>query len=85
MIIKDLNETILLMTSKDYKQRFIAEYEQTRIRLEKLVNMCNKWDEGKLDFTPTCPRDLFNEQISYMRGYLKVLRTRAHLEGIELD
>lgn len=85
MIIKDLNETILLMTSKDYKERFIAEYEQTRIRLEKLVNMCNKWDEGKLDFTPTCPRDLYTEQISYMRGYLKVLRTRAHLEGIGLD
>lgn len=85
MIIKDLNETILLMTSKDYKQRFIAEYEQTRIRLEKLTRMCDKWDKGELDFTPTCPRDLYNEQLTYMRGYLKVLRTRAHLEGIELD
>lgn len=82
--MKDLKETTDLMASADYKERFIAEYEQVRIRLVKLVSMCDKWDKGVLDFTPTCPRELYGDQIFYMYGYLTVLRTRARLEGIKL-
>lgn len=82
--MKDLKETADLMVSADYKERFIAEYEQVRIRLVKLVNMCDKWDKEELDFTPTCPRELYSDQIFYMYGYLRVLRTRARLEDIEL-
>lgn len=44
--------TIDLMNSKDYKDRFKGEYAQTLIRLRKLNNMLNKYDEGTLDFTP---------------------------------
>lgn len=47
--------TIDLMNSKDYKDRFKGEYAQTLIRLRKLNNMLNKYDEGTLDFTPNCP------------------------------
>ena len=31
-----LNDTIEKMNSADYKERFIAEYQQTKIRYEKL-------------------------------------------------
>ena len=32
----ELNETVKLMRSVDYKERFIAEYWQLKIRTEKL-------------------------------------------------
>ena len=34
--MKELKETTKLMTSTDYKERFVAEYWQTKIRYEKL-------------------------------------------------
>ena len=49
----DLKDTIELMQSEDYKERFKAEYYQVKIRLEKLEAMLDKWDKGELDFTPT--------------------------------
>ena len=39
--MKELKDTITGMQSADYKERFIAEYEQTKIRYEKLKNFCN--------------------------------------------
>ena len=38
------------MTSADYKERFFAEYHQTRIRYEKLRLMCSRYEAGKGDF-----------------------------------
>lgn len=38
----ELKETVELMNSVDYKDRFIAEYHQVKIRYEKLKNFCNK-------------------------------------------
>ena len=46
--------------------------------------MLNKWDEGKLNFKPTCPREIYNKQIEGMEKYLDVLADRAELEGITL-
>ena len=45
----ELKDTIALMTSSDYKQRFIAEYWQTKIRYEKLKDFCNKIELANLD------------------------------------
>lgn len=42
--------TIDLMNSKDYKDRFKWEYAQTLIRLRKLNNMLNKYDDRRLVF-----------------------------------
>lgn len=83
--MKDLKDTINLMKSGDYKARFIAEYWQVKIRYDKLVAMLEKWDKGELDFKPTCPRSLFNEQITGMNTYLDVLEKRAKLEDIDLE
>ena len=48
----ELKDTIELMTSEDYKERFKAEYLQLKIRVEGLRKMLIKWDADKLDFTP---------------------------------
>lgn len=59
--MNDLNKTIKLMERKDYKERFKAEYYQTKIRYTKLHNMLVKYEAGKLDFTPTCSIDLLKK------------------------
>lgn len=81
----ELNYTVEMMTSTDYKERFKAEYYQLCIRYEKLYKMVQRWDNGELDFTPTCPRSLYNLQMDAMEQYLAVLQARAKIEGIELE
>ena len=82
--MKELKETVELMTSADYKERFKAEYEQLKIRFEKLKAMLDKWDNGTLEFTPTCNRGIYNFQINAMGEYIACLETRAVIENIEL-
>ena len=81
---KTLKDTIELMTSPDYRDRFIAEYQQLVIRYRGLRNMLDKWDRGELDFKPTCPRSTYNMQIKAMTDYIAVLEARAVMEGITL-
>ena len=38
----ELNETVELMNSADYKDRFKGEYFQVKIRYDKLKAMCEK-------------------------------------------
>lgn len=80
----ELKDTIEMMTSNDYKERFIAEYCQTKIRYSKLKYMLEKWDEDILEFTPTCPRSTYDLQISAMKDYIAILEARAVMEGIAL-
>lgn len=80
----ELKETVELMESKDYKERFIAEYLQTKIRYEKLLNMINKWDNNELTFKPTCPRELYTYQLKAMKEYLDCLTIRAKIENIDI-
>lgn len=80
-----LAETINGMVSKDYKERFIAEYQQLVIRYNGLKNMFNKWDKNELTFTPTCPRSTYNMQIKAMTDYIAVLEARAVMENIDLQ
>ena len=81
----ELKDTAALMCSEDYKERFLAEYAQVAIRYKKLYEMCEKWDMGKLEFKPTCPRDFYTRQLNAMADYIVVLQDRAKLEGIDLD
>ena len=85
MKYKTLKDTVDIMCSTDYKERFIAEYKQTKIRYEKLHKMIVKYEAGTLDFTPTCPIELLKEQASYMGKYLYILEVRAQLEGVNLN
>lgn len=81
----ELNYTVEMMTSTDYKERFKAEYYQLKIRYAKLMKMLEQWDNGELDFTPDCPRSLYTLQVRAMHDYLAVLEARAKIEGIELE
>ncbi len=72
------------MNSKDYKERFIAEYKQLVIRYKALRNMIDLWDRDELNFNPTCPRSTYNMQIKAMTDYIAVLEARAVMEGIVL-
>jgi len=79
-----LRDTIEMMNSEDYKERFKAEYYQVVIRYQKLKSMLDKWDNDQLEFTPTCPRSTYNMQITAMTDYIAVLEARAVMEGVEL-
>ena len=81
----ELKDTIELMQSEDYKDRFKAEYFQLKIRYDKLKEMLNKWDNGQLDFKPTCPRDIYAAQIECMRLYLTFLEARADIEKVDIS
>lgn len=80
----ELNETVDLMLSADYEERFRAEYWQLRIRYEKLNMMLYKWDKGTLEFTPSVPREVYDRQVKIMRDYLELLFERASIEDIRL-
>lgn len=80
----ELKETVEMMNSADYKERFKAEYQQVVIRYQKLAAMLQKWDNGELNFTPTCPRSTYNMQVRAMTDYIAALEARAVMEGVEL-
>lgn len=80
-----LSWTVSMMESNDYKDRFIAEYVQTKIRYEKLHKMIVKYEAGKLDFTPSCSLELLKKQASAMGNYLYILEMRAEIEGVDLE
>ena len=81
----ELKDTIEMMNSEDYKERFKAEYIQTKIRYEKLHRMCVKYEAGTLNFTPKCSLELLLEQKRHMGMYLHSLEVRAEIEGISLE
>lgn len=84
----ELKETIELMCSENYKERFVAEYHQVKIRYEKLKNFCNKIEVetmlGKEETKHDCPLELLREQQKYMGLYLSILEKRALIENVEL-
>jgi hypothetical protein len=80
-----LADTVNGMNSADYKERFIAEYNQLKIRVCGLDNMMGKWRRNELTFEPTCPYSTYELQIRAMRDYMAILEMRAVMEGIELD
>lgn len=82
--MKELKDTIELMNSEDYKERFKAEYYQTKIRYEKLHKMIVKYEAKTLDFEPSCSLELLREQANYMGNYLHILEIRAAKEKIDL-
>ena len=91
----ELKDTIEMMQSADYKERFKAEYHQTKIRYEKLKAFNNKIEaadramfvKGARIEPPRhdCPSDMLREQQSIMGQYLHILEVRAVIEGVELD
>lgn len=80
----EIRDTIEMMNSTNYKERFKAEYLQTKIRYNKLFRMCVKYKAGTLDFVPSCSIDVLMEQLRIMGQYLMMLEVRAEIEDIIL-
>ena len=80
----ELKDTIEMMVSVDYKERFKAEYLQLKIRMTGLSNMLKKYKAGTLTFKPSCSYDLLNGQLKSMEMYAQYLEERAEIENIEL-
>lgn len=80
----ELKDTIKLMESEDYKDRFKAEYYQTKIRYDKLHKMIVKYEADTLGFEPSCSFSLLTQQANCMGNYLRILEIRAEIESIEL-
>ncbi len=78
----EMKDTIQLMESYDYKDRFKAEYWQTKIRYNKLRKTVVKADAGT-----DIPNNiqLLREQSRRMAEYLYILEVRAETENIELE
>ena len=79
-----LKDTVEMMNSADYKERFKAEYYQLLIRLNSLTSMLIKWENNTLDFEPKCSKETLKNQLIFMQGYLDILRLRAEIEEIDL-
>ena len=91
----ELKDTIEMMQSADYRERFKAEYYQTKIRYEKLKKFNTKIEAaGRTEFKyddkrvpipkHDCPDDLLIQQQKLMGEYLHILEVRAEIEGITL-
>ena len=91
-------DTVDGMLSPDYKERFRAEYAQTKIRYERLkafntkieaANRTNEWrcryEMPKVEMPKhDCPDDILEQQQHLMGQYLHILEVRAVIEGVEL-
>lgn len=92
----ELADTAAGMTSPDYKDRFRAEYIQTKIRYERLKAFntkieasfrteCERPEVKKAPMPPhDCPHDILREQQEVMGHYLHILEVRAVIEGVDL-
>ena len=89
----ELKDTVKMMNSDDYKERFRAEYYQIKIRYEKLkkfntkIEAANTMKYEGTDFEMPkhdCPDYLLKEQQTVMGQYLHILEVRAVIMGIEL-
>lgn len=91
--MKELKETVSMMNSEDYKERFKAEYYQTKIRYEKLKKFNTKieaservhYERNSIPMIEhDCPANILRNQQSTMGEYLHILELRAVIEGIKL-
>lgn len=81
----ELRDTIKMMDSPDYNDRFMAEYYQLQLRADKLANMLGKYKAGTLTFKPSCDYELLYEQLIFMWQYMRILELRAKIEGVALN
>lgn len=73
-----LKDTIPLMLSDDWRERLVAEYWQTKIRLQKLFDYERKCVKNNI------AHDIYSvmEQEEAMGRYLCTLRRRIMMHGI---
>ena len=92
----NLGVTDEAMVSHDYRQRFAAEYIQTKVRYERLKAFCDKIEaafvvssSGSLkkieEPKHDCPIHILRDQQRVMGEYLHILELRAIIEDVDLE
>ena len=81
----ELKDTVALMFSSDYRERFKAEYYQLQIRAAKLSSMLKAHRNGELNFELSCPYELLVAQRAFMQCYIDILESRAQMEDIRVE
>lgn len=83
----ELKDTISLMMSDKFEDRFKAEYWQTKIRYDKLHKWLVDYDAGNKS-EPACYDNkyiaMMHDQVSKMGQYLYSMEVRASYLNIEL-
>ena len=79
-----LENTVEMMLSDDYKERFIAEYQQLVNRKNKLQKVIREYNNNELNQEILSCSDLLTWQLKTMQMYEYILKRRAEVEGIEL-
>ena len=84
----ELKDTVTAMCSEDYRERFVAEYHQLRIRYYRLKNYLSRIEAAELtgEEGPAhdCPTKLLQKQLRIMGQYLHVMEVRANIEDVAL-
>ena len=78
-IIMELKDTIEMMTSEDYRERFKAEYLQTRIRAGRLHSLIQQGGRPNIILAG------MKMQLNHMLNYMAALTFRAYIEGLDLE
>lgn len=90
----ELKDTVEMMNSGDYKERFKAEYYQTKIRYEKLKAFNNRIEAHRVsqycevqveEPKHDCSLELLKQQQRQMGEYLHTLEIRAVIEDIDVE
>ena len=80
-----LVDTVEMMSSPVYQERFKAEYMQLDIRIKALSKVIEKYNNGTLHFTPDCNIEMLIEQLVHMKDYRSILKQRAIIENVNLE
>lgn len=79
----ELKDTVDLMLSDNYIERFQAEFHQLNIRIAELRRMLKEYKKG--NFTTNCSFELLYKQLIFMLIYRDMLKERAEIENIDLS
>ena len=78
----ELKDTVERMLSSDYSERLRAEYDQASIRLEKLTEILDKYEDDPKSVTLDCPVDMLYKTKFYLELYRNALQDRLIYEVI---
>lgn len=78
----ELKDTVEMMLSSDYKERFKAEYYQLKIRYDNLSSIIKRYHAGTLEFDLESSIELLEGQRKAMYAYLCYVEARAVAEDL---
>lgn len=78
----ELKDTVDKMLSSDYSERLQAEYDQATIRLEKLTEFLEKYEDDSTSVILSCPVDMLYRTKFYLGLYRDSLQNRLIVENI---